>query len=96
MEQTRPAPALQTREWLLDRYGPSMTHREVAESLKLKPETLRRKMWSNPDLPWVQALHEALCNYQGRDRVYRTTLVAQLIEGENPERTSGNNRPRAR
>ena len=96
MDHTRLPPAIKVHEWLLDRYGPTMTHREVAESLKLKPETLRRKMWSRPDLPWVKSLYDALCNYEGRDRVYRTTLVAQLIEGETPERAPAGGRPRAR
>lgn len=80
---------VRTHEWLLDRYGPTMTHREVAETLKLKPETLRRKMWGSHQLPWIRALCAALCSHHGRDRLYRTTLVAQVIEGSYPDDTTG-------
>lgn len=81
MEHPSPQSVIRIHEWLLDRYGPTMTHREVAESLKLKPATLRRKMWAERDLPWIRALRAAMCNHQGRDRVYRTMLVAQVIDG---------------
>lgn len=87
MDDTRRSP-VSLQEWLLERYGPTMTHREVAESLKLKPETLRRKMWAQRHLPWIRALRRAMCSYQGRDRVYRTTHVAQIIEERFPENLS--------
>lgn len=91
MEHT--ADAISTRSWLLDRYGPTMTHREVADALKFKPETLRRKMWAKRGLPWIQALWNARCQHEGRDRVYRTTLVAHVIDGTYPDSAADTETP---
>lgn len=75
------AATLSTEAWLLERFGPTMTHREVAQALKLRPETLRRKLWGEGHRLWIQSLRAAQCHLEGRAPLYRTVAVAAVIDG---------------
>jgi hypothetical protein len=72
----------QTQEYLIDRYGPLMSIRQVAELLHRAPTSLAAQLTTRARQkdPWIKHLREASVKI-GRRRLFRSMAIADLADG---------------